>query len=81
MNPQDKASDKMIAENQGGGWQVRDWSPDDRTLLAENYVSINESSLWLIDAATGQKKELTPKGADKVFYSAIGFSRDGKGIT
>lgn len=80
MNPQDKGSDKMLAENQGGGWQMRDWSPDDRTLLAENYVSINESSLWLIDAVSGQKTELTPKGSEKVFYSAVGFSRDGKGI-
>ena len=80
MNPQDKATDKMIVENQGGGWAVRDWSPDDRTLLAENYVSINESYLWLVDAASGQKTELTPKGPDKVFYSAVGFSRDGKGI-
>jgi dipeptidyl aminopeptidase/acylaminoacyl peptidase len=80
MNPQDKASDKMIAENQGGGWHVRHWSPDDRTLLAENYVSVNESYLWLVDAATGQKTELTPKAAGKIFYTAVGFSRDGKGI-
>ncbi len=80
MNPQDKGSDKMIAENHGGGWQMRDWSPDDRTLLAENYVSINESSLWLLDAATGQKTELTSKGSEKAYYSAVGFSRDGKGI-
>ena len=80
MNPQDKASDKMIAENQGGGWQMRDWSPDDRNLLAENYVSVNDSSLWMFDAATGQRTELTPKGEEKVFYSAVGFSRDGKGV-
>ncbi len=65
MNPQDKASDKMIAENQGGGWQMRDWSPDDRNLLAENYVSVNDSSLWMFDAATGERTELTPKGGGK----------------
>jgi dipeptidyl aminopeptidase/acylaminoacyl peptidase len=80
MNPQDKTSDKMIAENQGGGWHARDWSPDDRTLLAENYISVNESYLYLVDAVTGQKTELTPRAAGKVFYSAAGFSRDGKGI-
>jgi len=43
MNPSDKTSDKMIARNQGGGWQVRDWSPDDHTLLVTNQISINES--------------------------------------
>ena len=80
MDPTNKASDKMIAQNQGGGWQVEDWSPDDRTLLADNGVSINESYVWLVDVASGQKAELTPKGPDKVFYSAVGFNADGKGV-
>jgi dipeptidyl aminopeptidase/acylaminoacyl peptidase len=80
MDPLNKASDRMIAQNDGGGWQVRDWSPDDHMLLAENGVSINESYLWLVDAASGQKTELNPKGSEKVFYSAVGFSRDGKGL-
>ena len=71
---------KPLTENQGGGWQLHDWSPDDRTLLAGEYVSINESYLWLVDAATGAKKALTPKGGDKVSYQAIGFSRDGKSV-
>lgn len=80
MNPLDKASDKSIAQNQGGGWTVRDWSPDDRMLAATNGVSINESYLYLVDSATGQKTELTPKGSEKVFYEVVGFSRDGKGL-
>jgi len=80
MDPTKKDSDKLISQNQGGGWQVHNWSPDDRTLLVMNGASINESYLWLIDAATGQKTELTPKGSDKVVYYPIGFSRDGKGI-
>jgi dipeptidyl aminopeptidase/acylaminoacyl peptidase len=80
MNPSDKSSDKMLTTNQGGGWQVADWSPDDRTLLAVNFVSINESYLWLVDAASGQKTELTPHGGEKVFYAPVGFSRDDKGI-
>ena len=80
MDPSEKSSDKIIAENQGGVWQVRDWSPDDRTLLVDDEVSINESYVWLVDATTGQKTELTPRGSEKVFYLSIGFSRDGKGI-
>jgi dipeptidyl aminopeptidase/acylaminoacyl peptidase len=80
MNPSDKTSDKMIARNQGGGWQVRDWSPDDHTLLVTNQISINESYIWLVDAVTGEKTELAPQGSVKVFYDPIGFSADGKGI-
>ena len=70
---------KPLTENQGGGWQVRDWSPDDRTLLATEYISINESHLWAVDVASGTKKRLTPEG-EKVAYQPIGFSRDGKGV-
>ncbi len=71
---------KPLTENQGGGWSVNDWSPDDRTLLAVEYISINEIHLWLVDAATGAKKILTPPGVDKVAYQPIGFSKDGKGV-
>jgi dipeptidyl aminopeptidase/acylaminoacyl peptidase len=80
MDPANKASDKLVAQNQGGGWQVRDWSPDDRTLVAVNEISINESDLYLVDTSTGQKTQLTPKGAEKVFYDPVGFSADGKGL-
>jgi dipeptidyl aminopeptidase/acylaminoacyl peptidase len=80
MDPKDKSTDKMIVQNQGGGWSIADWSPDDKTLLVEEGVSVNESYLWLVDVATGQKTLITPKGGDKVAYNAIGFSADGKGI-
>jgi dipeptidyl aminopeptidase/acylaminoacyl peptidase len=80
MNPVDKSSDKLLTQNQGGGWQVFDWSPDDRSLLAVEFVSINESHVWLVDVASGAKSELTPSSGEKVFYAPVGFSRDGKGI-
>ncbi|HEX6880404.1 MAG TPA: prolyl oligopeptidase family serine peptidase, partial [Terriglobales bacterium] len=78
MNPADKSTDKILAENQGGGWGLDDWAPGDKTLLATNEVSINESSLWLVDAATGQKTRITPEG--KVSWTAVGFTADGKGV-
>jgi dipeptidyl aminopeptidase/acylaminoacyl peptidase len=80
MNPADKSSDKLLVENQGGGWNIADWSPDDRTLLVEEYISVNESYLWVEDVASGKKTLITPKGGDKIAYNAVGFSADGKGI-
>ena len=70
---------KPLTENQGGGWQVHDWSPDDQTLLATEGISINESHLWLVDVASAAKKRLTPE-SEKVAYQPVGFSRDGKGV-
>ena len=67
----------------GGGWQVADWSPDGSHLLVLEYVSINESYLWLFDTKTGARTELSPRpaaGAEKVSYSKALFARDGRGI-
>ncbi len=67
----------------GGGWQVLDWSPDDKQLLVLEYVSINESYLWLFDTESGAKKEITPRpaeGAEKISYGKALFSKDSKGI-
>ena len=81
VNPSDPKSDRMIAQLQGGGWEVLDWSPDDRKLLLMEGISINESYLWLIDVATGEKTLLTPKGgAEKVAYYDAQFGKDGKGL-
>ena len=80
MNPADKSTDRLLVQNQGGGWQLADWSPDDKTLLAVEGVSINESYLWQVNNADGHKTALTPKGGEKVAYAPIGFSADGKSI-
>jgi dipeptidyl aminopeptidase/acylaminoacyl peptidase len=77
----DPASARMVAQMEGGGWEVSDWSPDGKQLLATNGVSVAESYVWLIDIATGKKDLLTPKsGAETVAYSNARFAKDGKGI-
>jgi len=76
----DPKTERRIAELTGGGWEVNDWSPDDARLLATEGISINETYLWLIDVATGQKTLLTPKGSEKVAFGNAEFARDGKGI-
>jgi len=83
QSPTDPKSDRMLAELKGGGWDVVDWSPDDKQLLVVEAISVNESYIWIFDAQTGAKKEITPRppeGAEKVSYSAALFSKDGKGI-
>ena len=81
MNPLDSTSGRLVLEVTGGnGWGVEDWSPDDRQLLVAQYLSVNQSFLYLVDVATGQRQPLTPQGADTVAYGAARFSRDGRGV-
>lgn len=80
MSPASK-NDRLLAELEGGGFSVADWSPDDKTLLVTEEISINESYLWLMDAESGKKTLLTPKKqGEQIAYNSARFSRDGKGI-
>jgi dipeptidyl aminopeptidase/acylaminoacyl peptidase len=80
VDPRDPKSDRRVAEVSGGGWSVADWSPDGRTLLVVEGLSAAESYLWLIDAQSGARTALTPRGGGRVAYSAAAFSRDGQGL-
>ena len=49
--------------------------------MLEEEVSVNQSYLWLVNAETGEKKLLTPKGGlEEISYSGARFSEDGKRI-
>ncbi len=80
VDPMDPKTDRRVVELSGGGWAVADWSADDRQLLVEEGISVNESYLWLVDVATGQKTLLTPKGGEPVAWGAARFAKDGKGL-
>ena len=80
MNPLDSKSDRLVLQVQGGGWGVADWSPDETQLLVQEYLSVNESHLYLVDVASGQKTELTPRNETGVAYGGGVFSKDGKGV-
>ncbi|HEX8472549.1 MAG TPA: S9 family peptidase [Pyrinomonadaceae bacterium] len=81
VDPNDPKTTRMVAQLEGGGWGVNDWSPDNTKVCVGEYVSANESYLWLTDVATGAKTLMTPKGgAEKVAYGGAQFSKDGKGL-
>ena len=62
-----------------GWWAPIDWSPDGATLLLHNYMSINESSLHLLDIASGALTRISPS-AKKIAYGDAEFSHDGASI-
>lgn len=81
MNPADGTTDHMLAQLSGGGWQPLDWSPDDRKILLQQGVSVNESYLWLVDTGTGEMTALTPRNkGEQIAYGDARFSKDGSGV-
>lgn len=80
VDPADPKSEKLILPVEGGGWGVRDVSPDGKTLLVGEYLSANESRFWLVDRATGKKTHLVPEPKEKVAWEAGSFSADGRRV-
>jgi len=81
VEPSRPQSDRMVAELSGGGWSALDWSPDDRKILLSQFISANETYLWLLDLDTGSRTALTPSaGGVTVAYAGGQFSQDGKRV-
>ncbi len=80
LDPDKPADRRMVSEVQGGGWGLSDWSPDGSQLLLTEFLSANESKLWLCDVKTGKRERLTPEKEAPVARDGATFSRDGKEI-
>jgi dipeptidyl aminopeptidase/acylaminoacyl peptidase len=80
MNPAEPKTDRLLCELVGGGWRVCDWSADESQLLLQEYISINHSRLYRLNAKTGAKELLTPDEATPVSYGDARFAADGKTI-
>jgi dipeptidyl aminopeptidase/acylaminoacyl peptidase len=82
INPLNPASARLLTQWKGGGMQALDWSPDGARILAADERSINDTTLYLVDAKTGERKQLTPTepAAATVAWSDAKFAADGKSI-
>ncbi len=82
MNVHDPKTDHMVAELHGGGWAPEDFSRDGSQLLLREELSINQSNLYLVNVANGEKKLITPEqqSGHQVHYGHALFAGDGKGI-
>jgi dipeptidyl aminopeptidase/acylaminoacyl peptidase len=73
---------KTLANLPGGGWGSFAWSFDDTRIAAIQSLGNRLARVWLIDAASGEKKLLLPEtvGGNPVSYSSVHFCRDGRGL-
>ncbi len=82
MDPLKPEGRRKLADLPGGGWGASVVSWDDKQIALTNYLSANESQVWLLDIATGERKLLLPAPGTtlKATHLASGFERDGKGL-
>ncbi len=72
------AKNQLLLERQGH-WVPLDWSRDGNKLLLIQYISINDSRLFVADVATKQVTRLTPP-SPKASYRAAVFDQSGKRV-
>lgn len=80
QDPLQAGSAKIIATFEGGRWFNFRFSPDDQSLVFSEYISANESQIWTMRIASGEKRRVTTEtkaGTAPISYGAVRFSRDG----
>ncbi|MCC7302861.1 MAG: S9 family peptidase [Bacteroidia bacterium] len=70
---------ELVLKVEGGGWGISDWSRDEKWMIVKNYVSVNESHLYLYDLVGKKMINLIPS-EEKINIGEASFSPDGKGI-
>lgn len=82
MDPLKSAEAQLILELKGGGWSISDLSDDNRKLLITEYISANDSYLYIYDLETKKLEPVTDrkekgivqlnaafgKNSDEIFY-------------
>jgi dipeptidyl aminopeptidase/acylaminoacyl peptidase len=74
MDPNQPDSNKLIIQLKGGGWGISDISSDNKQLLLGEYVSANESHIWLLDINLGKLSEVTDRKTKGIVQSDAKFS-------
>jgi dipeptidyl aminopeptidase/acylaminoacyl peptidase len=82
VDPAHPETRRKLAELPGGGWGVGGVSWDDHTLSLTRYLSANESQVWLLDIASGEKKQVLPLPGSEIraTHFADAWKRDDTGF-
>ena len=84
IDPLDPAKARKVVTLPGTGWGNFSFSFDDKRLAMLEFISINESYVWVMDVATGERKRVLPpagpKPAQPIFSAGLNFARDGNGL-
>lgn len=76
MNPNQPTSTQLVLQVKGGGWGISDISEDGNQLLISEYISANESHIWLLDVPSKKLIEVTDRASKGIVQSGASFSKN-----
>jgi len=76
MDPLKPENTQMILELKGGGWGINSISNDGKKLLIGEYVSANDSYLYMYDTATKKLEPITDRKEKGIVQGNASFSKN-----
>ena len=76
MNPMKPEETKLILELKGGGWGISSIDDNGKKLIIGEYVSANESHLYLLDTETKKLESITDRKDKQIVQSDAKFSKN-----
>lgn len=81
IDPFSPGSLQVVANTHGRYLKAYDWSSNNRLIAYLEFIYSNNSSLWICDTITGERKLLSaPHPRRGTFHDYPKFSKDGRGI-
>jgi dipeptidyl aminopeptidase/acylaminoacyl peptidase len=82
LDPLDPAAARKVATLPGTGWGDFSYSFDGTRLAMNEFKSVTETYLWVMDLATGERRRVLPAEGDArtIASSEVAFSREGRGL-
>ena len=77
-NPE--SAEILLTSPDGTSWGPIDWSKDNSKVLIQNYISITDSKIYIVDINTKEKKLISGKINEKSVNSALSFDKNSEGI-
>ena len=81
MSSDDPQNSELILESPDGTWWgAADWSEDDQRVLIQNYISVSNSKVYIVDLKTKKKTLVLGEKDLASVNSALAFDRKDDGI-
>ena len=81
IDPLRPSSARRVAVLPGGGWEVGAVAWSDAEVALTRYVSATESEVWILDLASGAKRQVLPAPGEKpASHAAAVWKRDDSGL-